>query len=61
MKDYQCSCWVHYPNESHKKKNGTWKCVDRYECVRDLVDGKNWDAATHCKRKEEVWQRINTQ
>ena len=54
----ECSCWVHYPNPMHKKDNGKWKCVDDYECIRDLeikmtkvgvscVSGK-----THCRRKE---------
>ena len=37
-KEYDCSCWWHYPNEHHKHKNGKWKCVDDYECIRDLVD-----------------------
>ena len=54
----ECSCWIHYPNPMHKKDNGKWKCVDDYECIRDLeikmtkvglscVSGK-----THCRRKE---------
>ena len=46
----ECHCWVPYPNESHKNKNGTWKCVDKYECVRDLgADGKG--KSTFCRRK----------
>lgn len=54
----ECSCWVKYPNPMYKKDNGKWKCVDDYECIRDLeikmtkvgvscVSGK-----THCRRKE---------
>ena len=54
----ECSCWAKYPNPMHKKDNGKWKCVDDYECIRDLeikmtkvgvscVSGK-----THCRRKE---------
>ena len=54
----ECSCWVKYPNPMCKKDNGKWKCVDDYECIRDLeikmtkvgvscVSGK-----THCRRKE---------
>ena len=35
-KDYHCSCHLHYPNNLVKRKNGKWKCVDRYECVKDL-------------------------
>lgn len=55
----ECSCWVKYPNPMYKKENGKWKCVDDYECIRDLeikmtkvgvscISGK-----THCIRKEE--------
>ena len=29
--DYDCSCYMPYPNENHRHKNGKWKCVDRYE------------------------------
>lgn len=32
----ECTCYVEYPNESHKHKNGHWKCIDDYECVRPL-------------------------
>jgi hypothetical protein len=31
-----CTCWVEYPNEAHQFKNGHWKCVDRYKCIRPL-------------------------
>lgn len=27
---------MEYPNEAHKKSNGTWLCVDKYKCVRPL-------------------------
>ena len=29
-----CSCWREYPNQSHKHRNGKWKCVDQYKCIR---------------------------
>lgn len=29
-----CSCWVDYPNEAHKKANGSWKCKDNYKCIK---------------------------
>lgn len=29
--DYDCSCYMPYPNERHRHKNGKWKCVDNYE------------------------------
>lgn len=32
----ECSCWVEYPNERHKRPSGKWICVDKYECVRPL-------------------------
>ena len=57
MKEYDCSCWKHYPNPNHKKRNGTWLCVDKYECVRDLIDGKWWDAKTHCRRRKDERQK----
>jgi len=50
-KKWDCSCLVHYPNENYKFKNGKWKCVDKYECIRDKVDGRCYDCKTHCKRK----------
>lgn len=31
---YQCSCYMSYPNERHKNKNGKWKCVDRYKPIK---------------------------
>lgn len=49
-----CSCWVHYPNETHKHKNGKWRCVDDYICVRDFIEGRNWDCCTHCVRKSNI-------
>lgn len=54
----KCSCWQKYPNELHKKKNGKWKCVDNYHCVRDLVErvtafGKTVQIKkTVCEKKE---------
>ncbi len=33
----KCSCWCEYPNESHKKENGKWKCIDDYRCIKNLV------------------------
>jgi len=31
---YQCSCYMPYPNECHKNKNGKWKCVDKYKPIK---------------------------
>ena len=33
-----CSCWCEYPNKNYKQKNGKWKCVDRYKCIRPRED-----------------------
>ena len=33
---YQCSCYMPYPNECHKNKNGKWKCVDKYNNISQL-------------------------
>jgi hypothetical protein len=34
----ECTCWRKYPNPNHKKPTGKWKCVDNYECVRQLEE-----------------------
>lgn len=52
MKNYDCHCWLDYPNKSHKNNNGTWKCKDCYEYV-----GKSKQGATHCKRTENYKKR----
>lgn len=62
-KEYDCSCWRHYPNEHHKHKNGKWKCVDDYECIRDLVDERattsGYNCCTHCRKKDtRIWIKI---
>lgn len=58
-KKWDCHCWAHYPNINHKRKNGSWKCVDKYECIRDLIEPNlnYYDKATHCKRKEAASDR----
>lgn len=37
-----CSCWVEYPNESHKYKNGHWKCVQEYKCIHQLEEKRRF-------------------
>lgn len=37
---YQCSCYMPYPNECFKNKNGKWKCVDKYRPIK--FDRKGW-------------------
>ena len=46
----ECRCWLDYPNEAHKKRNGEWKCVDQYRCV---LKGDRWKTKTRCVLKEE--------
>lgn len=43
----ECSCWCEYPNERCKRRN-TWKCVDKYECVRNLIPYKK---KTLCRKR----------
>lgn len=31
-----CTCYMDYPNTCHIHKNGKWKCVDDYECIRNI-------------------------
>lgn len=45
-----CSCWVKYPNESYKCKNGKWKCVDNHYCVHDLEAIKNKCGGTYYRK-----------
>ena len=45
-----CSCWCKYPNESHKRKNGKWKCIDKYYCVHDLEYIKNKCGGTYVRK-----------
>ena len=47
---YQCSCYVPYPNINHKNKNGSWKCVDRYEPIEHMKKSM-YGAMTHCRKK----------
>ena len=50
-----CTCWRDYPNENHKKANGSWKCKDNYICIRHKTG--NWAGnglKTKCIKKEEV-------
>lgn len=61
----ECSCWEKYPNPLLKRKNGKWKCVDDYECIRDLevVETSIGITAvrrkTHCIRKEKKMLDVN--
>ena len=56
---WDCSCWNHYPNKNKHRKSGRWPCVEDYLCIRDLVEGKQWDCCTHCVRKEN-FERYKT-
>lgn len=49
----RCSCWIKYPNDSHKKLNGKWKCVDCYRCIRD-TDGKHKTICEKIEKEEKV-------
>ena len=47
----ECTCWVNYPNESHRFKNGRCKCVDYYENVYTGIES-NYRATTKCRMKD---------
>ena len=53
--EWYCECWSRYPNEAHRHKNGRWKCVERYKCIRQLVEPLTnyYDQKTHCVRIRE--------
>lgn len=52
QRTYQCSCYCEYPNINHKNKNGTWKCVDKYEKCEDWKP-KLYSCVTHCRVKDQ--------
>ncbi len=50
---WDCACWMHYPNEHKKHKNGSWVCVDKYKCIQDVDETPYLGYpghATHCIR-----------
>lgn len=49
--EYQCTCYMEYPNHCHKQKNGHWKCVDDYEPIKFKRKGLH-NPMTRCRRKE---------
>ena len=34
----ECTCYMNYPNKCKKRKNGKWKCVDEYICIRQIIE-----------------------
>ena len=49
---YTCTCYMPYPNECHRKKNGKWKCLE-YEPLKFKRIGEHFPM-TRCRRREEV-------
>lgn len=45
--DYDCSCYMPYPNKCCRRGNGNWICVDKY--VNIPSKGK-----TKCRKKNEI-------
>lgn len=45
-RDYDCSCYLAYPNPLMKKKNGRWKCVD---CMK-YINPEEMVKKTKCVR-----------
>lgn len=56
-KTYQCSCYSDYPNKSHLNKNGSWKCIDKYEKCEDWKPKSIYGCTTHCRRKAQDMER----
>lgn len=52
-KNYDCSCYQEYPNVLHKRSNGAWKCIDKYEKVEDWKPTSACRCKTHCRRKRK--------
>lgn len=48
--EYQCTCYMEYPNKNHKHKNGHWKCVDNYEPIKFKRIGESFPM-TRCRKK----------
>ena len=46
---FQCSCYLPYPNESCRFKNGKSKC-DNYYPIK-YKQRSRYDPITHCRRK----------
>lgn len=51
--EYDCSCYMPYPNEGHRHKNGKWKCVDNYVPLKVKSRGEHFPC-TKCRRKKNV-------
>lgn len=47
-----CTCWVKYPNQNHRHKNGKWICVDNYTNIYSCDKGMNSKRKTRCVKKE---------
>lgn len=58
MKETYCTCYHDYPNEYHKRKNGHWICVDKYECIRKRETSPKFGFTTlktKCKKVRDTW------
>lgn len=56
MANGECSCWCPYPNKNMKRKNGNWKCVEEFICIKDYKDfnGRSRGEKTKCVKKTEL-------
>ena len=48
---YTCTCYMPYPNECHRKKNGKWKCLE-YEPLKFKRTGEHYPM-TRCRKRVE--------
>lgn len=49
---FQCSCYMPYPNEYRRYKNGKSRCDDYYP-IKYKVRSR-YDPITHCRKKEDA-------
>ena len=56
-RNYDCSCYMPYPNERHRNRNGSWKCVDKYEPSDYKASGKYFNPCTYCIKNVKVADR----
>lgn len=47
----ECRCWCNYPNPTQKREDGSWKCTDSYELVKNRTS-RYRSGKTRCRLKK---------
>lgn len=50
--DWDCACYMPYPNKNHERYDGTWKCIDCFEFM-----GTSRQGMTHCRRTNDKLEK----